>query len=209
MSLPASLGGFFIWLKVDHAEIYFLLATSQYMEDFELMFSSILLTRQSICCAAAALIVIPSVSAASEEEMAAQIAALEKRLAQLESRLSVNEKKTKEAKVLATNTNTAVRSGAGNNATLNILSNNAWRNLRWTEEDQWKTVVNGASIAQVEDALGKPPRTVKSLKPRIDLVYFYEASIGDKYGLNGKVSFKKGKVVSVVKPDFSKNLSGN
>lgn len=141
--------------------------------------------------------------------MAAQIAALEKRLAQLESRLSVNEKKTKEAKVLATNTNSAIRSGASNNATLNILSNNAWRKLRWTEEDQWKTVVNGASIAQVEDALGKPPRLVNSLKPRIDMVYFYEASIGDKHGLNGKVSFKKGKVVSVIKPDFSKNLSGN
>lgn len=139
--------------------------------------------------------------------MAAQIEALEKRLAQLESRLSVNEKKTKEAKVLATNTS-KVNSAAGN-STLNILSNNAWRNLRWTEEDQWKTVVNGVSIAQVEDALGKPPRTVKSLKPRIDLVYFYEASIGDKHGLNGKVSFKNGKVVSVVKPDFSKNLSGN
>ena len=139
--------------------------------------------------------------------MAAQIAALEKRLAQLESRLSVNEKKTKEAKVLATNTS-KVNSAAGN-STLNILSNNAWRNLRWTEADQWKTVVNGASIAQVEDALGRPPRTVKSLKPGVDLVYFYEASIGDKHGLNGKVSFKKGKVIAVTKPDFSKNLSGN
>ena len=138
--------------------------------------------------------------------MAAQIAALEKRLAQLESRLSVNEKKTKEAKVLATNTSNAT---AGNNATLNILSNNAWRNLRWTEEDQWKTVVNGASIQHVEDALGRPPRTVKSLKPGVDLVYFYEASIGDKHGLNGKVSFRKGKVIAVTKPDFSKNLSGN
>ena len=138
--------------------------------------------------------------------MAAQIAALEKRLAQLESRLSVNEKKTKEAKVLATNTSNA---SAGNNATLNILSNSAWRNLRWTEADQWKTVVNGASIEQVEDALGRPPRTVKSLKPGVDLVYFYETSIGDKHGLNGKVSFKKGKVIAVTKPDFSKNLSGN
>ena len=140
--------------------------------------------------------------------MAAQIAALEKRLAQLESRLSVNEKKTKEAKVLATNTSAANRA-AGSNATLNILANNAWRNLRWTEADQWKTVVNGASIAQVEDALGKPPRTVKSLKPQIDLVYFYETSIGQKDGLYGKVDFRKGKVIAVTKPDFSKNLSGN
>ena len=141
--------------------------------------------------------------------MAAQIEALEKRLAQLESRLSVNEKKTTEAKVLATNTNTAVRSGAGNNATLNILSNSAWRNLRWTQEDQWKTVVKGATLEQVQDALGKPPRTVKSMRPQVDLVYFYETSIGDKHGLNGKVSFKKGKVIAVTKPDFSKNLSGN
>ncbi len=190
------------------ATFHFLLATRWDLEDFEPMFSSILLTRQSVCCAAAALVLIPSVSAASEEEMAAQIAALEKRLAQLESRLSVNEKKTKEAKVLATNTSTANR-GAGNNSTLNILSNSAWRDLRWTEEDQWKTVVNGASMQQVEDALGKPPRSVKSLKPRIDMVYFYETKLGDKHGLSGKVSFKKGKVVSVIKPDFSKNLSGN
>ena len=184
----------------------FRLARTALLEKRAGMSRSILLTRQCLLAAAAAALSIPSLSAASEEEMAAQIAALEKRLAQLESRLSVNEKKTKEAKVLATNTSNAA---AGNNATLNILSNNAWRNLRWTEADQWKTVVNGVSIAQVEDALGKPPRTVKSLKPQIDLVYFYETSIGQKDGLYGKVAFRKGKVIAVTKPDFSKNLSGN
>ncbi|MGB2091831.1 MAG: hypothetical protein ACPH2J_08045 [Akkermansiaceae bacterium] len=166
----------------------------------------IILTRKCLLAAAVAALSMPSLSAASEEEMAAQIAALEKRLAQLESRLSVNEMKTKEAKVLATNTSNAA---AGNNATLNILSNSAWRNLRWTDADQWKTVVNGASIAHVEDALGKPPRTVKSLKPQIDLVYFYETSIGQKDGLYGKIAFRKGKVIAVTQPDFSKNLSGN
>ena len=69
-------------------------------------------------------------------------------------------------------------------------------------------MVKGATLEQVQDALGKPPRTVKSLRPQVDLVYFYETSIGDKHGLNGKVSFRKDKVIAVTKPDFSKNLTG-
>lgn len=162
---------------------------------------------KSLLTAAAVLVCSSAGHAASEEEMAAQIAALEKRLAQLESRLSVNEQKTKEAKVLASSS--AAGSGAAGRGALGVLSNSAWRNFRWTEAKQWETVVNGASIEQVEDALGKPPRTVKSLKPRVDLVYYYETSIGDKHGLGGKVSFWKGKVIAVTKPDFSKNLSGN
>jgi hypothetical protein len=173
------------------------------------MFSSTSLTRKYLLCATSALLVVstaPSVSAASEEEMAAKLALMEKRLAQLESRLSDNEQKTKEVKVLAANSGSNANRGIlGGGATLDILSNSAWRNLRWTQEDQWKTVVKGATLEQVTDALGKPPRTIKSLRPQVDLVYFYETSIGDKHGLNGKVSFRKDKVIAVIKPDFSKN----
>ena len=112
----------------------------------------------------------------------------------------------KEVKVLAANSGSNANRGIlGGGATLDILSNSAWRNLRWTQEEQWKTVVKGATLEQVIDALGKPPRTVKSLRPQVDLVYFYETSIGDKHGLNGKVSFRKDKVIAVIKPDFSKN----
>ena len=189
--------------------VYFLLASLGDITDFELMFSSTSLTRKYLCCATSALLVVstvPSVSAASEEEMAAKLALMEKRLAQLESRLSANEQKTKEVKVLAANSGSNANRGIlGSGATLDILSNSAWRNLRWTQEDQWKTVVKGATLEQVIDALGKPPRTVKSLRPQVDLVYFYETSIGDKHGLHGKVSFRKDKVIAVIKPDFSKN----
>ena len=203
---------FFVLFYALDVPIYFLLASLGDITDFEFMFSSTSLTRKYLCCATSALLVVstvPTVSAASEEEMAAKLALMEKRLAQLESRLSDNEQKTKEVKVLAANSGSNANRGIlGSGATLDILSNSAWRNLRWTQEDQWKTVVNGASIEQVNDALGKPPRTVKSLRPQVDLVYFYETSIGDKHGLNGKVSFRKDKVIAVIKPDFSKNNAG-
>jgi hypothetical protein len=191
--------------------VYFLLASLVIIKDFGSMFNSTSLTRKYLLCATSALLVVstvPSVSAASEEEMAAKLALMEKRLAQLESRLSDNEQKTKEVKVLAASSNASNRAVLGGGATAEILSNSAWRNLRWTQEDQWKTVVKGATLEQVQDALGKPPRTVKSLRPQVDLVYFYETSIGDKHGLNGKVSFRKDKVIAVTKPDFSKNLTG-
>ena len=203
---------FFVLFDPLDVPVYFLLASSGVITDFELMFSSTSLTRKYLCCATSALLVVsavPSVSAASEEEMAAKLALMEKRLAQLESRLSDNEQKTKEVKVLAANSGSNANRGIlGSGATLDILSNSAWRNLRWTQEDQWKTVVKGATLEQVQDALGKPPRTVKSLRPQVDLVYFYETSIGDKHGLNGKVSFRKDKVIAVIKPDFSKNNAG-
>ena len=200
---------FFVLFHALDVSVYFLLASLGDITDFGFMFSSTSLTRKYLCCATSALLVVsavPSVSAASEEEMAAKLALMEKRLAQLESRLSDNEQKTKEVKVLAANSGSNANRGIlGSGATLDILSNSAWRNLRWTQEDQWKTVVKGATLEQVTDALGKPPRTVKSLRPQVDLVYFYETSIGDKHGLNGKVSFRKDKVIAVIKPDFSKN----
>ena len=203
---------FFVLFDPLDVPVYFLLASLGDITDFEFMFSSTSLTRKYLCCATSALLVVstvPTVSAASEEEMAAKLALMEKRLAQLESRLSDNEQKTKEVKVLAANSGSNANRGIlGSGATLDILSNSAWRNLRWTQEDQWKTVVKGATLEQVNDALGKPPRTVKSLRPQVDLVYFYETSIGDKHGLNGKVSFRKDKVIAVIKPDFSKNNAG-
>ena len=203
---------FFVLFHALDVPVYFLLASPGDITDFGLMFSSTSLTRKYLCCATSALLVVstvPTVSAASEEEMAAKLALMEKRLAQLESRLSDNEQKTKEVKVLAANSGSNANRGIlGSGATLDILSNSAWRNLRWTQEDQWKTVVKGATLEQVTDALGKPPRTVKSLRPQVDLVYFYETSIGDKHGLNGKVSFRKDKVIAVIKPDFSKNNAG-
>jgi len=203
---PPSFGweAFFILFYPVYDPVYFLLASIWNITDSDCMFRSTSLTRKYLLCATAVLFCAPALHAANIEEMAAQIAAMEKRLARLESRLAINEQKTKEVKVQASNASGSV----ANSTTMGILSNSAWRNLRWTEEDQWQTVVNGASIEQVHEALGKPPRTIKSLRPQVDLVYFYEISIGDKHGLRGKVSFRKGKVIAVTKPDFSKNHSG-
>ena len=83
------------------------------------------------------------------------------------------------------------------------MANSAWRKLRWTQPEQWEAVRPGVSADAVIDALGKPPRSVKSLKPRVDEVFFYETSLGDRNNsLRGKVSFRKGKVVYRPKTQF-------
>jgi len=167
-------------------------------------------TTRRLLTLVAALFCAPALHSATEEEMAAKMALLEKRLAELEARLADNEQETKEVKVLAANSTTAAGAAntgiLGNAATFDILANSAWRNLRWTQEEQWATIRKGSTIQEVEEALGYPPRTVESLKPRVDLVYFYETSIRDRStGMRGKISFKDGKVVFVQKPDFRKS----
>ena len=111
---------FFVLFDPLDVPVYFLLASLGDITDFGFMFSSTSLTRKYLCCATSALLVVstvPTVSAASEEEMAAKLALMEKRLAQLESRLSDNEQKTKEVKVLATNTGASNRGILGGGAT--------------------------------------------------------------------------------------------
>ena len=162
-----------------------------------------------LLAAAVALLAVPFVSAntQTEADMAAKIAQLEKRLADMEARLSDTEQETKEVKVLATNVGSSASAGSGilNSSALDILSNRAWRNLRWTQEEQWEGIEKGVSIDTVVEQLGYPPRTVKSLKPRVDLVYFYETSLRDSVnGVRGKIAFKDGVVTTVTKPDFSK-----
>ncbi|CAA6676622.1 MULTISPECIES: hypothetical protein [unclassified Lentimonas] len=169
-------------------------------------------------------------SAATEERMArlearlvemeARLAAAEKapapaassvseaRIAELETRLAEAEQETKEVKVLAANSASNESSILGNKATFDILANSAWRNLRWTEEDQWAEIRPGVSMSKVIEALGSPPRSVDSLKPRVDEVFYYETSIrADKNALRGKVSFRGGKVLTVQKPNFKANKS--
>ena len=151
-------------------------------------------------------------------EMEARLAAAEKapqpaassvseaRIVELESRLAEAEQETKEVKVLAANSANNESSILGNQKTFDILANSAWRNLRWTEEDQWTEVKPGVSMSKVIEALGSPPRSVDSLKPRVDEVFYYETSIRDDgNSLRGKVSFRKGKVLTVEKPNFKAN----
>ena len=131
----------------------------------------------------------------------------EARMVELETRLAEAEQETKQVKALAaTGGNVSQASILGNAATFDILANSAWRNLRWTQAEQWQAVRPGASLAAVVEALGHPPRSVDSLKPRVDEVFYYETSIRDDgNALRGKVSFRKGQVLTVQKPNFKAN----
>ncbi len=132
----------------------------------------------------------------------------EARIVELEARLAEAEQETKEVKILASSG--AVSGGSsssllGNEATFDILAGSAWRNLRWTHEEQWEGIKRGITEEKVIELLGYPPRSLDSLKPRIDKVYWYEASIRDwNSEVSGKISFRKGKVVSFEKPNFDK-----
>jgi uncharacterized coiled-coil protein SlyX len=140
--------------------------------------------------------------AAEQVQPAAYVS--EARIAELESRLAEAEQETREVKALAaTGGNIPSSSILGRGATFDIMANSAWRKLRWTQPEQWEAVRPGISADAVIDALGKPPRSVKSLKPRVDEVFFYETSLGDRNNaLRGKVSFRKGQVITVQKPNF-------
>ena len=131
----------------------------------------------------------------------------EARMVELETRLAEAEQETKEVKALAaTGGNVSQASILGNAATFDILANSAWRNLRWTQAEQWEAVRPGISMAAVIEALGNPPRSVDSLKPRVDEVFYYETSIRDDgNSLRGKISFRDGVVLTVQKPNFKAN----
>jgi hypothetical protein len=134
-----------------------------------------------------------SISAHADES----VDALKKRLAAMEARMAALEKKP--APSYSSNRGSSSISPAA----MDILTKSAWRDLRWTEQKQWDNLRHGMSIQEVVELLGRPPRSVKSLKPKIDLVYFYEASLLDSSStIKGKVSFKNGVVVDFQTPDF-------
>lgn len=163
----------------------------------------------SVGAAIVAVLAMPFQSTFADAD-AERIARLEQRLLQLEQRLAETEQETKEVKVLASNSaGSAAASGGnasilGNAATFDILAGSAWRNLRWTQEEQWEGIKRGVTEEKVIELLGYPPRSLDSLKPRVDKVYWYETSLRDKSsGLRGKISFRDGRIVSVERPDFS------
>ena len=152
----------------------------------------------------ARLIAMEARLAAAEQAQPAPSNVSEARIAELETRLADAEQETKEVKALAaTAGNVSSSSILGRGAAFDIMANSAWRNLRWTQPEQWEAVRPGVSEETVIDALGSPPRSVKSLKPRVDEVFYYETSIRDDgNSLRGKISFRKGKVLTVQKPNF-------
>jgi hypothetical protein len=142
--------------------------------------------------------------AADADAATDRMAQLEARLIAMEARLAEAEQETKEVKALAaTGGNVPSSSVLGRGAAFDIMANSAWRNLRWTQPEQWETIRPGVSEETVIDALGRPPRSVKSLKPRVDKVFYYETSIRDKSNsLRGQISFYKGQVKTIQKPNF-------
>lgn len=138
---------------------------------------------------------------------AERVARLEKRLAELEARLAEQEQETKEVKTMAASSaatgGQSEKNFTGNPLALDIMANSAWRNLRWTQEEQWAGIRKGVSRERVIELLGPPPRSLDSLKPRVDEVFWYETSLRDRSNaLRGKISFKDGKVYAVKKPNF-------
>ena len=159
----------------------------------------------SVLAASAVAVVLPLQSAFADAD-AARIARLEQRLLDLEQRLADTEQETKEVKVLAASGAADGRTTSAltaNPLALDIMANSAWRNLRWTQEGQWDGIRKGITEEKVVELLGKAPRSVKSLKPRVDKVLYYETSIGDRSSaMRGKISLREGLVVAVTKPTF-------
>jgi hypothetical protein len=147
-----------------------------------------------------------SIFANTDASEAERIAQLEQRVLALEKRLASAEQETKEVKVLASNSvaeGSGRASALGNTAAFDIIAGSAWRNLRWTQSEQWEGIKRGITEEEVIELLGYPPRSVDSLKPRVDRVFWYETSIRDRSSaMSGKVSFKDGRVISFRKPDF-------
>lgn len=148
-----------------------------------------------------ALLLCNAAGAGDAPSLEARITSLEGRLAVLEQRLVANEKATETAQILAVSG--GVDDSLSNTAAFDIMAKSAWRNLRWTRPTQWQGVTMGVSEEKVVELLGKPPRSVKSLKPRVDKVFYYETSLGDqKNAMSGQISFRDGMVIAVKKPNF-------
>lgn len=138
---------------------------------------------------------------------AGEVSSLEKRITDLEARILVLESRlsTSEAelKTVQRVTDTVQAAGEMNQSSFDILKNSAWRTLRWTRPEQWEGIRVGISEERVIELLGEAPRSVKSLKPRVDRVLYYETSLGDqKNALSGKISFYEGAVIAVRSPNF-------
>lgn len=142
------------------------------------------------------------------ERLEARIEALEARLAENEKEDAEQAEKIEERarRELSREERARRQLAEDDSVAFDILAGSAWRKLRWTREEQWSEIRNGLSKEEVTEALGRPPRTVQSMKPRVDRVFYYETSIGGsaKDAMSGKVSFYKGKVVSFNKPDFGR-----
>ena len=174
-----------------------------------------------------------SAVASSPDEMSDKIATLEARLAKLEARLleleeqkrqnsdnvktsieefgerlAEAEQKAEIAEQLATENALVTKKAESKDAAAGISRNIDGDHLLWTQKKQWDEIKPGVSMKKVIELLGPPFRSLDSLKPRVDEVFYYQTSLRLSSGsLRGKVSFRKGEVIAVEKPDFEQTAS--
>tara|TARA_Y200000002_G_C22472507_1_gene575209 strand:+ start:165 stop:689 length:525 start_codon:yes stop_codon:yes gene_type:complete len=71
----------------------------------------------------------------------------------------------------------------------------------WTKPEGWKTIRKRMSEFSVREALGQPTRIRPSIKPSIEIVYFYIGDLNsDGIDEEGYVNFKDKRVVSFKSP---------
>lgn len=131
-----------------------------------------------------------------------------KRIEELEARLAAAEHKAKIAEQLAIDNALKAERFEKADRVGEISNYSNVETLLWTDEQRWAGVAPGVSIEKVVELLGPPLRSVDSLKPRVDQVFYYQGSLRASSGsLRGKVSFRDGEVLAVEKPNFEQNSS--
>lgn len=87
-----------------------------------------------------------------------------------------------------------------------VLEDNTVHHPKWMKAELWVEIQPEMSMEQVIERLGPPSRTLQSLKPLVDEVFYYQFGLRKSTDfLQGKISFRKDKVISVEKPDFGLN----
>lgn len=142
-------------------------------------------------------------SSDSVAELVNTVNALKIRVSNLESRLEQYERVESTSENLEIPNKIPNHTG-GQFVGMHLAKENAWRKYRWTDSVQWAQIKKGIFKSVVIEVLGNPSRWISSMKPRVDMVYFYE--IGGRFKgtqLKGQVSFKDDLVVAYQKPDFT------
>lgn len=130
----------------------------------------------------------------------------ETHIGELEVRVAAAEQRAQVAEQLAAESKHLVEKAEKTNARTKVLEKtNANNKLLWMQEQQWNEIKPGVSMEKVIELLGPPPRSLDSLKPRVDQVFYYQTSLKTSPNLLcGKISFKKDKVHTVEKPNFAR-----
>ena len=129
----------------------------------------------------------------------------EMRIEELEMRLAKAEQEVKTAEQLAKESasRSNIEFAKREQAITETLAISTMSKPLWTQEKQWEKIKPGITMEKVIELLGQPTRSLDSLKPRVDKVFYYQTSFREtSNALRGKISFRKSEVLTVEKPDF-------